>query len=1110
MKSFLPILSLYNILLLSVLVSIFSCKNETKEIDNQIASGPLFEEVPQQQSGISFANNIIETQQSNHLMWSAIYNGAGVATGDINNDGLADIFFSGNLTNDALYLNKGNMQFTDITSLAGIRADGQWSTGVTFADVNQDGYLDIYVCRTGASLNSVDRKNLLYINNGDLTFTESAKKYGVADEGFSTQASFFDMDKDGDLDFFLTNQPPDSRLISRFKINMEENKAQWSDHLYLNTGKGKFEEIAEAAGVDGYGYGLNVVASDLNGDNLTDLYITNDYYEPDFMYINNGNNTFTNTINQSIKHISNFAMGSDVGDFNNDGLPDIGVVDMAAADHFRSKTNMSSMQPDLFWKLVNTGNHHQYMFNTLQLNNGNGSFSEIGLMAGMSKTDWSWSFLMCDFDNDGFKDISITNGIQRDIRNNDFQYNIKALNAKGQTQFMPLDVVNMIPSQPISNYVFKNNGASKNAEHSLHFSDATTDWGFYKPGFSSGMALADLDNDGDMDAVINNTSATASIYKNNTGNQNNYIRFKLKKGKDQIAGLNAKVTIHYKGQLQTVEITPTRGYLSASETVAHFGLGTVKKIDKVTIHWLDGKWSILNDLKINKTHTVDYSSATPTPPADKKSPVYLAEVTDKINFQHLHQENDFDDFEREILLPHKQSQHGPHISAGDVNGDGLEDFFVGGAAGFSGVLYIQNQTGFAKAKSQAWTKDKAQEDLGSLFFDADNDNDLDLYVVSGGSEFEAGDQLYQDRLYLNDGKGSFNKNSKALPNMRTSGEAVNTADFDQDGDLDLFVGGRIVPGKYPAPENSYLLQNNNGIFKDITNEAAPELKKLGMVTDALFSDYDGDGDQDLIVVGEWMKINIFQNDNNSFTNKSDALGLADSRAWWWSIVPADFDKDGDMDYLVGNLGKNTKFKASPEKPFMIYGNDFDQNGTNDVVLANYSGEEVVPLRGRECSSQQMPFIAEKFPTYEGFAKATLESIYSSEALNESVKYEITSFGSILLRNEGDHFEQVQLPAMAQIAPLRDFIVTDINKDGHMDAIGVGNMYPAEVETIRYDAGIGLCLLNDGTGGFQAMTSNKSGFFAPHDARSITVVKGTSDFILVGNNQEKVQVFKLVK
>lgn len=1091
-----------------LLVFIFtSCQESSDTLNTEPLSGPLFELVDSEHSRVFFTNAINENNQHNHLLWSHVYSGAGVAAGDINNDGLIDLFFSGNIVGDAIYLNKGNMQFTDITRSAGIKQDGKWSTGVTFADVNNDGFLDIYVCRLSATMNPDDRRNLLYINNGNLTFTESAKAYGVDDGGFSIQSTFFDLDNDGDLDFFLANQPPDPRLLSRHNVDPESNKALWADKLYLNTGKGKFVDISKSAKVDGYGYGLSVVASDINGDNLTDLYVSNDYFGADFLYINNGDLSFTNTINQSVKHISNFAMGCDIGDINNDGLPDIGVVDMAAPDHFRSKTNMGSMRPNFFWKLVNDGHHYQYMFNTLQLNNGNNSFSEIGLQAGLSKTDWSWSLLMNDFDNDGFKDIAITNGIQRDIRNNDFQYKIKAMNEQGQTQFNIMDVVNLIPSTPIPNYLYKNDGYGVDSTHSLSFSDVSQEWGFNDPGFSAGMAVADLDNDGDLDMIINNVSKTASIYENKLDNRKNYIRFNLVS--DSNKEYNAKVVIQYGEELQTTEITPSRGYMSASETIAHFGLGDQSEIDKVSIQWSDGKVTHIENPEINRTHTVNYkSSSLDSKPEENKKPIF-AEVNISEDEPILHKENEFDDFSREILLPHKQSQNGPYLVKGDVNGDNLEDFFIGGASGFEGKLYLQQtDQKFKLSPSQPWSTDKQSEDLGCLLFDADNDNDLDLYVVSGGNEFEIGDKRYKDRLYINDGTGQFTKDEGALPDFRISGQAVAAEDIDGDGDLDLFVGGRLIPGKYPAPEDSYLLINENGKFSDATSEFAPELRQLGMVTDALFTDFDKDGDKDLIVVGEWMPVQVFENDGTYFSDQTEKLQLSDTRAWWWSIESGDFDNDGDDDYVIGNLGRNTKFKASKEKPFMVYGNDFDNNGTNDVVLANYYGKDIVPVRGRECSSEQMPFIAEKFPTFEGFAKADVQSIFSSEKLESAISYEVYSFESIILINNNTSFESKPLSPIAQISPLRDFEILDVNDDGHLDILGVGNMYGTEVETIRYDAGIGACLIGDGKGNFKALNNQESGFFAPHDSRSIVSLRSDNQkLILVGNNNEKLQAFR---
>ncbi|WP_020571406.1 VCBS repeat-containing protein [Neolewinella persica] len=1070
---------------------------------------PLFKLLNSEETGVTFANNIVEDEQYNHLRWNHVYSGAGVATGDINNDGLPDLFFSGNQVGDQLYLNKGNLKFENITLPAGIVQEEKWSTGVTFADVNNDGFLDIYVCRNDPTMDFTQRKNRLYVNNGDNTFTDRAEEMGMADMGFSIQATFFDYDNDGDLDCYVVNQPPDGRFVSRFNLDLEEGKAQWTDHFYKNLGNGKFQDITRTARIENYGYGLNVVANDLNNDGYTDLYVTNDYYEPDFLYLNNGDGTFRNDIDASIRHISNFSMGSDIGDFNNDGEPDIGVVDMAAPDHFRSKTNMASMRPKQFWQLVEDGNHYQYMANTLQMNNGNGSFSEIGFQAGIAKTDWSWSFLMADFDNDGFRDFALTNGIKRDMRNNDFQYKIKQLNEQGQTEFNVMDVIQMVPSVPISNYVYHNDGTQSNGEQALHFTDVTAAWGFDLPGFSNGMAVADLDNDGDLDAVINNVSAPASVYENTQGNQDNYVRFDLGGKRGYVAGMNAKVTIQYAGdKIQTTEITATRGYLSASETVAHFGVGEAETIEELRIRWPNGKWTIEKNLAVNQTHLIDPADAKGKETVPDVPHKLLEELNPEVVLKLTHQENKFDDFAREILLPHKQSEHGPHLATGDVNGDGREDFYFGGAAGTSGQLMLQREDGhFVPAAAQPWNADKASEDLGSLFFDADGDGDADLYVVSGGSEFNPNDKRYLDRLYRNDGKGSFKRDPAALPQLFGSGEAVAAADYDGDGDLDLFVGGRLIPGKYPTPTDSYLLENNSGKFTDATSSRAPDLTGLGMVTDALFSDYDGDGDPDLLVVGEWMKIRVFANEAGTFTDQTDRLGLADSKAWWWSIAAGDFDEDGDQDYLVGNLGRNTKYKASREKPLMVYGNDFDENGTNDVVLASYSGDQIVPVRGRECSSEQMPFIAEKFPSYEGFATSGLEGILPENTLEKAVKEQVYSFESILLKNEGDRFERIALPARAQTAPLRDFMVFDLDGDGHLDVLGTGNMYGAEVETSRYDAGIGLTLIGDGQGGFRALGPRQSGWFTPFDARSINALRtGDGTYLLVGNNNDRLQVF----
>ncbi|MEQ8702672.1 MAG: VCBS repeat-containing protein [Phaeodactylibacter sp.] len=1079
---------------LALILGLLGCQQEPAVT----ADGPLFELLTPDQTGVNFINKIEEQPNGfNHLHWDHIYSGAGVAVGDINNDGLPDLFFAGNMVGDALYLNKGDMQFEDITAAAGILQDRQWSAGVTMGDVNGDGFLDIYVCRMGPTINSDNMRNRLYLNNGDNTFTERAKEMNLAHGGYSIQSTFFDYDKDGDLDIYLVNQPPNSRLISRFNLDVTTMGEVITDRLFRNDGD-TFTSVTEEAGLFNNAYGLNAIASDLNDDGWPDLYVSNDYGEPDMMYINNQDGTFTDHIHESAKHISFYAMGSDVADFNNDALPDIAVVDMASSDHFRSKTNMGSMQPEVFWASVANGKHYQYMFNTLQLNNGNGSFSDIGQLAGISKTDWSWSILLADFDNDGWQDISITNGIQRDIRNNDFLNKVRQMAKAGQKEFRVMNLVNMVPSNPLPNYFYHNQG-------DFTFENKAADWGMDDPNFTHGAAYADFDLDGDLDMVMNSNDMEGLIYENRWGNARHYLRVKLTGDAQNRQALNSKVTIKYGDQVQLREATFTRGYLSASEPILHFGLGEAAKIDELTISWFDGTETVLQDVEADQLLSVDYKKVERSTPQAELLPEPLFAVAEAPAFRH--QENDFDDYSREILLPHKQSTNGPALASADVNGDGKEDFYVGGAAGQAGVLFLQQADGtFAPAPQQPWSADLGHEDVGALFFDADGDADADLYVASGGSEWAPGSQRYADRLYLNDGQGHFKAApSGTLPTLFESGQAVAAGDYDSDGDLDLFIGGRIVPGKYPAPANSYLLRNDKGKFTDVTAEVAEGLNPMGLVTDAIFSDYDNDGDADLLMVGEWMPFTVLNNNSGVFENHTAQSGMAQTGGWWWSIAEGDFDGDGDMDYMAGNLGKNAKFKASAEKPFLVYQSDFDENGSNDVVLAGYYKGKQVPVRGRECSSEQMPFIAEKFPTFEGFASASLEDIYSQQSLKKANKREVHSFYSTVFINMGNgQFEQHKLPVQAQFAPVQDIKVTDIDQDGNLDALLVGNLYGAEVETVRYDAGTGLCLMGDGMGGFRALTVQESGWYTPHDARRIALLNGK---ILIANNNDQLQLFE---
>ncbi len=1085
-------------LLFSFITGVFlfiGCNNEPplEPID---PNAPMLSLIPSKESKVFFSNDIVETKTFNHYVWEEIYNGGGVSAGDINGDGLPDLFFSGNKVNDKLYLNKGNFKFEDITKSAKIKEDGQWSFGTTMADVNGDGLLDIYVCRGGPSLEVSDRRNLLYINNGDNTFSERAKAYGLDHGGVSMQATFFDYDKDGDLDMYLVNQPLNKRYLRRKNINVNKKDPIYSDHLYRNDGE-KFVDVTKAAGLINYSYGLNAVASDLDDDGWVDIFVSNDYEAPDMLLINNHDGTFTDKNKEQFKHVSFYGMGSDVADYDNDGLKDIGVVDMASADHYRSKTNMGSMDIAQFWSYVNSGKHYQYMYNTLQKNNGNGTFSEVAQVAHISKTDWSWTFLFGDLDNDSYKDIIITNGILRDIRNNDVGEFLKKQIMAGNKNFDVMKLIQAIPSTPMSNYVFQNNG-------DLTFKNASKDWGFDQRGFSNGMAYADLDKDGDLDLIINNMNAPASIYKNNKGRLNNYLQVKLEgSGKNPFA-MNTQVKIEIGDKVQLQELTTTRGYFSSSEPLLHFGLGDAAVIDKLTVFWPTGKTSTLTNVNSNQRLVLKEADADGNVPKKVKPNQLFVEMDG--DFQH--KENEFDDFKREILIPHKESQNGPYIATGDVNNDGNEDYFIGGAAGQAGRLYLNNGNGFDESPSQPWNADAGQEDMGALLFDADGDKDLDLYIVSGGAAFPIGSPKYQDRLYLNDGKGNFRKQAGALPKMHDSGQRVVAGDFDKDGDLDLFVGGRIVPGKYPKAANSHLLLNNNGRFKDVTNTNAPGLAQIGLVTDAVFADYDKDGDDDLIVVGEWMPLSIFKNTKGKFENVSKESYTADSKGFWWSVAVADFDKDGDMDIVAGNLGMNIKFKGSKKHPFVVLENDFDGNGTNDVVLAKYSGNKLLPMRGRQCTSEQMPFVAKKFPTFDGFAKATIPNILPDDKLKTALRNEVTTFNSTFFKNNGaGQFTANPLPVEAQFAPMRGIEVLDINNDGNLDIMAVGNLYQAEVETIRYDAGTGWCLFGDGKGNFKMMPVLQSGFKADRDARDIAIIHKPSPLFIVANNNDKVQIFK---
>ncbi len=1089
-----------------------SCAEEPKSVS--VKADTLFTAVSTEYSNLNFENSISQTKLNNHMINSQFISGGGVAVGDVNNDGLQDIFFTGNQVRDRLFLNNGDLKFKDISDNAGISKDNNWSTGVTFVDIDNDGDQDIYVCRF-TYLENDKSANQLYINNGDATFKEQAVAFGLADKGFAIQATFFDFDNDGLLDVYIVNQPPSIPNIGN-KMNLEQfSDILFSDRLYKNMGHGKFEDHTVKSGIRNFGFGLAATTGDFNNDGWQDIYVSNDFDVADHIYINQQDGTFKDEIHEAMKHISNFSMGSDIADYDNDGNLDIMVVDMMAEDHKRIKTNMGGMAPEQFWNIVNKGGHYQYMFNTLQRNNGNGTFSDLGQLAGVTSTDWSWAPLLADFDNDGFKDLFVTNGVISNNRNSDlvdlYQKRIDSINTvarqrgvNANTMIDVMDFVPLAPTDKLPNYIFKNNG-------DLSFTNKIKDWGMEKPTLSNGAAYADFDLDGDLDLVVNNINETTTLLKNNTSDRQsgNYIRFKLDiQGDNVIYG--TKVSLFKDDALQQVsEISNARGFMSKSEDLIHFGIGTSTLVDKVVVHWNDGTTSILNDLEANKVHELSKSNLNDDILGDsERKAAIFGDATQSLNLNDVvHRENDNDDYEWEILLPHKMSQFGPSIGVGDVNGDQREDFFIGGAAGEAGQLYIQNSKGsFNKADQTAWLQDKTSEDLGAAFIDIDNDKDLDLFVVSGGNEFNEGDAALQDRLYINNGKGKFTKSKKGLPNYLTSGSCVVPNDFDKDGDIDLFIGGRLIPRKYPNAAHSHLLENVGGRFVDVTKEKAVEMNNLGLVTAASWADFNKDGLEDLIVVGEWMPVTIFtQTENGNF--KKDII--EHSEGWYYEVKTADMDDDGDDDIIVGNLGLNYKYKASKDEPFEVYSYDFDNNGSLDIVLSYYEHGVAFPVRGKSCSTQQIPSLKEKFPSYEEFGNSNLENIYGG-SLNDALSFKAKTFASAYIENKGNgDFETKPFPSLAQTSSINNILVKDYDQDGFKDLLVSGNLYVSEIETPRNDAGTGLFLKGNGKGDFLPVSIKESGFYAPNDAKDMKSIKvGTKEFILVANNNDFMQAIEV--
>lgn len=1068
-----------------------------------------FELIDANLSNIHFSNDLVETDTFNYFSYPYMYMGGGVAIGDINNDGLSDIFLTGNLVSNKLYLNHGGFEFQDITVKAGVSGSRKWYAGVTFVDINADGYLDIYLCVSGIGH---DKKNELYINNQDATFTEAAELYGLDDAGNSVQASFFDYDHDGDLDLYVANYPvtnfSTSNVTYLHLINTVTNEN--SDHLFENKGNNTFENVTEKAGLLAFGLSLSATVADFNKDGWDDIYVSSDFSTPDYFYINNGDGTFRNELKAITRQTSFYGMGTDAADVNNDGLIDLIQVDMSAPDNRRTKANMASMNPSLFWSTVNSGFHYQYMYNSLQLNRGvsNGIpiMSNAAWLFGVSSTDWSWAPLLADFDNDGWKDLFIANGTRKEINNRDYfkQIERKIQNSTGKELKLMSDA---IPSEPIANFMFKNENGKK-------FQKVNKSWNIDFTGFSNGTSYGDLDNDGDLDIVINNIDEKAVLYKNNSSDMKagNYLRVKIIGGKNNPLGIGAEVHVYAKGMEQVAQLNLTRGFQSSTEPYLHFGMRDIVNADSLVVMFENEVRARLTKIKTNQEISIAIDKKVRTKSSKEISHHTLfADETIALGVKYYHKENNFNDFRYQVLLPHKMSNFGPALAVGDVNGDGLDDMFVGAAVGYNGRLLVQTTTGDFESIDFQSEEERVFEDMDAMFIDLDGDADLDLYIVSGGNEYERNSSSYQDRVYLNV-KGQLIKRLNVLPEIVGSGSCVRPFDYDKDGDQDLFIGGRHDPRNYPYHGQTYLLENKmeNGVlkFEDVTDSVAPGLSSIGMVTDALWTDINEDGKCDLLVVGEWMPLTLFEYDNELFIDKSQHYFEGNTTGWWFSVEHGDFDKDGDDDYVFGNLGENYKYQADENEPFSMYVKDFDDNGKSDIVLSYYNYGEEYPVRGRECSSQQIPAIKVAYESYNSFSTARTVDVFGTESLNSSLTFKVESFQSLYMENlEGDGFHKVPLPSIAQLSSINDILIEDFDNDGNLDMLIGGNLFASEVETPRSDAGIGLVLIGNGKGGFEPLSMEESGVLIPYDLKKIVGLKIDQNYGFTAvSNSGPLQVF----
>ena len=1080
------------IFLIVTVFAMASCDQSNREINalksqqkEQLTT--LFTSLSAQQTGINFTNQVTDRQDFNVLLYRNYYNGGGVAIGDINNDGLADLYFTANLTPNKLYLNKGGFQFEDITDKAGTAGTKAWSTGVTMADVNGDGWLDIYVSNSG-DIDGDNKANELFINNGDLTFTESAQAYGLANEGFSTQAAFFDYDADGDLDCYLLNNsfqdPSKIRLYENMRLKPD---ALGGDKLYRNDGE-QFTDVTKNAGIysSAIGFGLGAVIGDINGDTHPDIYVSNDFWERDYLYINQGNGTFKEDLINRIDICSISSMGGDMGDINNDGHPEIISTDMLAADNYRLKA-MSAFDPYHLDDLEYRANYHyQFGQNCLHLNDGTGHFQEIAMMSGVAATDWSWGALFFDFENDGLKDLFISNGIQRDLMSMDFRdfmanNNMYGRNLKTEEVDFP-GLTQKMPSNPIRNYAFSNQG-------NLQFQDQTVALGLGKNSFSNGSAYGDLDNDGDLDLVINNANSPAFIYRNEAEKTpNNYLKVKLKGPDKNPFGIGAKVIITTDNGIQTYQNFNTRGFQSSVEPFLTIGLGQTKQVKELAVYWPGQTAQFLHGVSVNQELTLSHADAGGYGPEGTGTTDFQNVTRSVLKGEAIHLENRYNDFDHEILSWYMLSTESPRIVKGDVNNDGLEDFVLLGAKNDEDKLFVQQKEGtFQRKANQGFAVSKGFESSDGVFMDVDQDGDQDLMLASGGNEYQQGGKFFILRYFENDGRGNLRVDNTNIPQVVGNFSCIKAADVDGDGDQDMFLGGRNVPGNYGLPPRSFLFLNDQGKWRDATSES---LAGAGMVTDAIFADIDQDQDQDLIVVGDWTAVQIFTNENGSL-NLSKSI--PNSEGWWRSIQAADLDNDGDQDFVLGNWGTNSKFQASAGRPLTMYVNDFDQNKKSEFILNWYAplDQKAYPFATKMDITEQLPGLRKQILKYEAYANETYETLFPQEIRQRALTYKAVYLKSAILWNDQPALQLQALPPAAQMAPTYAIIADDLNKDGFTDIWLGGNFYALKPQVGRLNASRGVFLAGNGSRTFTPIPHQQSGIIVEGEVRGATTVTNES-------------------